>query len=72
MKDLIVELVSNGFKAVLSLFTAFLLETINLIYVGRFGIHEQTSGVGLGSSVISMICITFGVGLLGATDTLVS
>ena len=33
-KELARELLSNGFKAVLGLFTAFLLETINLIYVG--------------------------------------
>ena len=72
LNDLVFELVTNGFKAVLSLFTAFLLETINLIYVGRIGNHEQTAGVGLGSSVISMVCITFGIGVLGATDTLVS
>jgi len=70
--DLLKELVSNGFKAVLSLITAFLLDTINLIFVGQLGNHEFVSGVGLGSSLLSMLCITIGVGILGATDTLVS
>lgn len=66
------ELVSNGLKAILSLITAFLLETINLIFIGWLGNHNFVSGVGLGSSLISMLCITVGVGMLGATDTLVS
>lgn len=71
-RDIFKELVSNGVKAVVSLITAFLLETINLVFIGRLGDHEFVSGVGLGSSLISMVCITIGIGLLGATDTLVS
>jgi Na+-driven multidrug efflux pump len=72
IQDILKELLFNGLKAILSLITAFLLETINLIFIGQHGDHTNLSGVGLGSSLISMLCITVGIGMLGATDTLVS
>lgn len=49
-----------------------IIKTINLIFIGKVGIPQQTAGVGLGSVMSASLYGIFGMGFLGASDTLIS
>ena len=56
----------------MSLLFVFLLETINIVYVGSFGNAEMLGAVGLGTTFVNIIGTMPIMGLQGGIDTLCS
>jgi Na+-driven multidrug efflux pump len=63
--------VKNGGPAALSFFLQYLVEVINMFYLGNID-TDRLNGIGLGNSWSNVIGLSVGWGLSGGLDTLCS
>ena len=64
-------LLSISIPALVAIFSAVLIEVINLVFVGHMGDISIVGGVGLGNMYINIFCMSILQGLNSAMCTLV-
>lgn len=69
---LIKDLAVSSLPVSLSLIFVFLIETINIAFVGNFGTTEMLAAIGIGTCFLNIFGVTPLIGLQGAVDTLCS
>ena len=66
------EVMINAIPATMGLLFIFLVETINIIFIGRLNDAELISAIGLGTLYVNSTGFVIGLGLIGGIDTLCS
>lgn len=63
-------ILQKSLPATFSLLFVFLLETINIVFIGQHSNHESIAGIGLGTLIMNATGYILCMGLLGGLDTL--
>ena len=69
---MIITILRIGIPTIISMFSAFFVELINVSFVGHLGEPEKVAGVGLANMYINVTFLGVVVGLNSALATLVS
>ncbi|CAI2363767.1 unnamed protein product [Moneuplotes crassus] len=65
-------IVVTSIPSIAGLLFEFLVQVVNLIFVGNLNNPAALGGVGLANMLLNVVCFSIGMGLNGAIDTLVS
>lgn len=70
--EILRRIVKNWVPSTLSMISIFLLETLNIVFIGRLNVTNFIAAIGLGTFYVNATGLIVGWGLLGGIDTLCS
>ena len=70
--DAVIRFFTLGIPSMIAVFSMMILGTSNQIIIGQLGDPTLNAAVGLGNMIMNVFCLSVGMGMNGALDTLVS